>query len=145
MCIPYMLCMYYSYRDKERNLLVVISATNPDPMYKQVTDQIRNAIVTGSLAPNARLPSIREMGEELRISHITIKRAYGDLEREGYIVTRPGLGSFVAGINRNKLRKMKLEELRKDVAKLAEAAETFGIPIIEIGRIVDDLKVRKRR
>lgn len=139
-----MLCILYSYRNKESILFVVISATNPDPMYKQVTDQIRNAIVTGSLVSDARLPSIREMGDELRISHITIKRAYGDLEREGYIVTRPGLGSFVARIDREKLREEKLEALRKDVAALAKTAEAFGITTAEIRRIVERLSMKRR-
>lgn len=139
-----MLCIYDIYRCKEQILLIAISATNPDPMYKQVTDQIRDAIVTGSFAPDTRLPSIREMAGELKISHITIKRAYGDLEREGYIIARPGLGSFVAGINRKRLREAKLEELRKDVAKLAKDAEAFGITTAEIGRIVDETKVKRK-
>ena len=129
---------------KEQILFIAISATNPDPMYKQVTDQIRDAIVRGSLASDARLPSIREMAGELKISHITIKRAYGDLEREGYIVTRPGLGSFVAELNRKKLREKKIEELRADVAKLAKTAEAFGISTAEIRRIVD-LSLTKRK
>jgi GntR family transcriptional regulator len=139
-----MLCIYDIHRCKEQILLIAISATNPDPMYKQVTDQIRDAIVTGSFAPDARLPSIREMAGELKISHITIKRAYGDLEREGYIIARPGLGSFVAGINRKRLKEAKLEELRKDVAKLAKDAEAFGITPAEIRRIVDEIKVKRK-
>ncbi len=144
MCILNMLCISYMYSYKKKNLFVAVSMANPDPMYKQVTDQIRNAIAAGSLASDARLPSIREMAERLGISHITIKRAYGDLEREGYILARPGLGSFVAGMNREKLRKEKLEELRKDIAKLAKTAGAFGITTAEIGRIVDELRMKRR-
>jgi GntR family transcriptional regulator len=129
---------------KEQILFIAISATNPDPMYKQVTDQIRDAIVRGSLASDARLPSIREMAGELKISHITIKRAYGDLEREGYIITRPGLGSFVAGMNWGRLREKKLEELRKDVARLAKAAETFGITAAEIRQVVNRSLMKRK-
>lgn len=132
------------YRYRTNNLVVTISATNPDPMYKQVTDQIRDAIAAGTLAAGARLPSIRELAGAAGISHITVKRAYGDLEREGYVVTRQGLGSFVAGISRERMRAEKLEELRRDIARLARAARSFGIPVAEIGRIVDELKIKRR-
>jgi len=139
-----MLCINYMYRYKEHNPRVVISRANPDPMYKQVMDQIGDAIVAGSLASDAKLPSIREMADRLGISHITIKRAYGDLEREGYILTRPGLGSFVAGMNREKLRKEKFEELRRDIERIVKIAEAFGIPIAEIRRIVDEARTRRK-
>ena len=137
-----MLCIYYMYRYEEHNPQVVLSRANPDPMYKQVTDQIRSAILSGSIAPDTRLSSIREMAGELGISPITIKRAYGDLEREGYLITRPGLGSFVAGINRGRLREEKLEEVRKEIARIARTAAAFDIPIAEIGRIVKGLRKR---
>ena len=137
-----MLCINYMYRHKENNPHVVISRVNPDPMYKQVMDQIGDAIVAGSLASDAKLPSIREMADRLGISQITIKRAYGDLEREGYILTRPGLGSFVAGMNRERLRKEKFEELRRDIERIVKIAEAFGIPIAEIRRIVDEARTR---
>ena len=81
-------------------MFIVISPLNPEPMYKQVTDQVKDAIAAGTLKLEDKLPSIREMSKELKISMITIKRAYSDLESEGYIFTRPGLGSFVAGIGK---------------------------------------------
>ena len=68
-------------------MFIVISPLNPDPMYKQVTDQIKDAIADGTLKPEAKLPSIREMSRELKISEITIKRAYADLENDGFIIT----------------------------------------------------------
>ncbi len=139
-----MLCIFFMYRHKAHNFAVAVSATSPDPMYKQVTDQIRDAVATGTLAAGARLPSIRELAAAAGISPITVKRAYGDLEREGYIVTRQGLGSFVAGISRARMRAEKLEELRRDIARLARAARSFGIPVAEIGRIVDELKIQRK-
>jgi len=125
-------------------LFVAISKENPDPMHKQVTDQMRDAIAKGTLSPGARLPSIREMARELAVSPITIKRAYGDLEREGYLITRAGLGSFVAGINRDRLRKEKVGEIREEIARIAKSAGVFGIPIAEIRRIVDELRIKRR-
>ena len=108
-------------------MFIVISPLNPDPMYKQVTDQIKDAIASGTLKPETKLPSIREMAKELKISMITIKRAYADLENEGYILTRSGLGSFVADINWDKLREEKLAEIRFEVTKILNAAARFDI------------------
>ena len=123
-------------------LFIVVSPLNPDPMYKQVTDQIKNAIASGTLQPEAKLPSIREMTRELKISEITIKRAYSDLENEGYIITRSGLGSFVANINRNKLRQEKLKEIRGEIKSILKAGEKFGISTGDIIALIKELKER---
>jgi GntR family transcriptional regulator len=139
-----MLCIYYSTCYGGMPLLVAISKEDPDPMHKQVTDQVRDAIAKGALPPGARLPSIREMARELGVSPITIKRAYGDLEREGYLITRAGLGSFVAGIDRSRLRAQKVGEIREEIARIAKSAGAFGIPIAEIRRIVDELRIKRR-
>ena len=124
------------------NLFIVVSPLNPDPMYKQVTDQIKNAIASGILQPKTKLPSIREMTRELKISEITIKRAYSDLENEGYIITRSGLGSFVANINRNKLRQEKLKEIRGEIKSILKAGEKFGISTGDIIALIKELKER---
>ena len=122
----------------------MISAVNPDPMYKQVTDQIKDAITKGSLLSETKLPSIREMAQELALSPITIKRAYSDLESDGYIITRAGLGSFVAGINRDKLREEKVAEIREEISRIVKTAEAFGISAGEIKRIVNEIKEGRR-
>jgi GntR family transcriptional regulator len=124
------------------NLFIVVSPLNPDPMYKQVTDQIKDAIASGTLQPETRLPSIREMARELKISEITIKRAYSDLENEGYIITRSGLGSFVASVDREKLRREKLEEIRGEISRLLKAGEKFGISAEVIITLIKELKER---
>ena len=113
-------------------MFIVVSPLNPDPMYKQITDQIKDAIASGQLQPETRLPSIREMAKELKISAITIKRAYSDLEKEGYIYARSGLGSYVAGINKDRLRKEKLKEIKGDLKKILKTAEKFDISEKEI-------------
>lgn len=113
-------------------MFIVISPQNPDPMYKQVTDQIKNAIASGTLKPDEKLPSIREMAMELKISMITIKRAYADLESEGYILTRSGLGSFVADIDRDNLRAEKLAEIRLEITKIINAAARYDISADDI-------------
>lgn len=121
-------------------MFIVVSPLNPDPMYKQVADQIKDAIASGQLEPEEKLPSIREMSADLKISIITIKRAYSDLENENYIYTRPGMGSFVADINREKLRAEKLEEFTKEIKKLLKTGEKFGITVDNVIHIVKNIK-----
>jgi GntR family transcriptional regulator len=109
-------------------------------MYKQVTDQIKDAIGAGDLKPNGRLPSVREMSEALKVSAITIKRAYLDLETQGYILTRAGLGSFVAEVDREILRERKLNELRAEMTRLVRTAAKFGITADDIIRLARQVK-----
>jgi len=121
-------------------VFVVLSPAHPDPMYKQVTDQIKDAIASGDLKPNERLPSVRELSEALGVSAITIKRAYHDLETDGYILTRAGLGSFVAPVERGVLRERKLSELREELRRLVRSSAKFGISandIVELTRQVE--------
>lgn len=122
------------------SLFIVVSPQNPDPMYKQITDQVKDAIASGGLQPETKLPSIREMSRELKISEITIKRAYSDLENEGFIITRSGLGSYIADINRDKLRRDKWQETRKDILKILKTAERFNISTREIIALVKEIK-----
>ena len=111
----------------EASLFIALSPSHPDPMYKQVTDQVKDAIATGDFKPGDRLPSVRELSEALKVSAITIKRAYLDLETEGYILTRAGLGSFVAEISRDALRERKLDELHAELTRIVRTAARFGI------------------
>lgn len=119
-------------------MFIVISMTSPDPMHKQVKDQIVNAIASGDLEANEQLPSIRQMATELKISPITIKRSYADLESDGYIYTRQGLGSFVGEINRDRLRSAKLAEIRGELRKIIREGEKYGIGTGEIIAIIRD-------
>ena len=113
-------------------MFIALSPSHPDPMYKQVTDQVKDAIAAGDLKPNERLPSVRELSEALNVSAITIKRAYQDLETEGYILTRAGLGSFVAEVDRDVLRNRKLDELRTEMTRIVRTAAKFGIAAEDI-------------
>ncbi len=121
-------------------MFITLSNANPDPLYKQVKDQIVHAIVTGELKEDELLPSIRAMANELKISVITVKRAYADLENEGYIVTRPGLGSFVTPINKDNLREEKIGEIRERLKEIADEASRYYIRVDDIIKILKDLK-----
>ena len=116
----------------KHKMFIVVSPLNPDPMYKQVTDQIKDAVASGILKSEEKLPSIREMTRELGISEITIKRAYADLEHEGYIFTRSGLGSFVADISKEKMRNEKLTEIRQELTRILKSGEKFDISANDI-------------
>ncbi len=124
-------------------MFIVISNQNPAPLYQQVTDQIIDAITDGTLKPDEKLPSIREVAVELKISEITVKRAYADLEKEGYIFTRAGMGSFVLDINKDKLKKDKLSSLKSELEKILRSNEKFGIDSKDIIRLIKDLEEKK--
>lgn len=108
---------------------LLISNASDRPIYAQIASQIQDAILSGELAEGAPLPSIRSLANDLRISVITTKRAYAELEEAGFIDTVQGKGSFVAGGNREMLREGRLkrvEELLAQAIGEAAAAEISG-------------------
>ncbi len=119
-------------------MLIVLSPVSPDPLYQQIADQIKEAVAGGELEPGEKLPSIRDLAKALNISVITVKRAYTDLEAEAVIRARPGLGSFVAEIDRARLRGEKLEELRSELRGIVRRGRRFGISTDEIARLIDE-------
>jgi len=121
-------------------LFIVLSPSSPDPMYRQVTDQIKNAIASGELKPGDKLPSIRELTEGLKISAITIKRAYLDLENEGYILTRAGLGSFAVEIDKEKLRQEKLAEFKGALKQILSTGAKFGVNAEDVARLIREIQ-----
>lgn len=121
-------------------MFIVLSPNSPDPMYKQVTDQVKSAIAGGDLKPGEKLPSVRELAEGLKTSAITIKRAYLDLETEGYILTRAGLGSFVTEIDRDKLRLEKLAEFRTALKGILSTGAKFGIKADDLIGLIREIQ-----
>jgi len=141
--MPRILCIFDMLTNMKEKMFIVVSPLNPDPMYKQVTDQIKDAIAGGILKPEEKLPSIREMTRELGISEITIKRAYADLEHEGYIFTRLGLGSFVADVSKEKMRSEKLSEIQQELIKILKSGEKFDISADDIIDCIKEKGVEK--
>jgi len=141
--MPRILCIFDIHIQMKDKMFIVVSPLNPDPMYKQVTEQIKDTIAGGILKPEEKLPSIREMTRELGISEITIKRAYADLEHEGYIFTRSGLGSFVADVSKEKIRGEKLAEIRQELIKILKSGEKFDISADDIIEAIQNKGVRK--
>lgn len=106
---------------------ILISNSDGRPIYEQITAQIKNQILAGKLQSGDALPSIRLLAKELRISVITTKRAYEDLERDGFIETMPGKGSFVAVKNTEFMREEQLRVAEGHLAKAVQVAKSSGI------------------
>ncbi|MBR5682633.1 MAG: GntR family transcriptional regulator [Ruminococcus sp.] len=113
------------------------------PIYDQIYNQIKDMIICGSLAANEPLPSIRTLAKDLRISVVTTKRAYDELEREGYIYTLPAKGCFVAAQNTEMLKEHNLkliEEHMNEIRKLAALCKLSKEDIIDMFDIIDELE-----
>ena len=113
-------------------LNIVISNSSGKPIYEQITNQVKAAILSGELSPGDALPSMRLLAKELRISVITTKRAYEELEREGFVETVVGKGSFVARQNRELLREARLREVEARLEQAVEAARAGGVSLAEL-------------
>jgi len=95
---------------------LIINNSSMTPIYEQIVMQMKDKIISGQLKPDVMLPSVRTLSKDLRISALTVKKAYDAMEQEGYIVTVHGKGSLVANINPN----IAMEEKQKEVEKLFE-------------------------
>ena len=115
---------------------IIISNSSSKPIYEQITDQIKAAIVTGQLKEGEQLPSIRALANSLRVSAITTKRAYADLEATGLIETVQGKGSFVAGGNAELIREEQLREVEGLLAKAVERGRAMGLTNDELSEML---------
>lgn len=106
---------------------IIITNATGQPIYDQIVTQIKNMIISGELKEGDALPSMRFLAKELKISVITTKRAYEELEREGFIVSYTGKGSFVAGTNQDFFREQKLKEVETYLQKAAKEAKACNI------------------
>ena len=106
---------------------IIISNSSPEPIYQQIVSQLKQRILEGTLKETEGLPSIRTLAKELQISVITTKRAYEELERDGYIETVAGKGSFVAAQNKELLQEKRLRVVEDKVAEAIVAARTAGL------------------
>lgn len=111
---------------------ILISNASGKPIYEQITAQIKNYIMTGTVLAGDALPSMRTLAKELRISVITTKRAYDDLERDGFIETVVGKGSFVAHKNTDFLREEALRQVEATLQSAVDIAYRSGIASAEV-------------
>ena len=111
---------------------LIISNAGDTPIYQQITDQIKGQILTGKLQAGDALPSMRLLAKELRISVITTKRAYEELEREGFLTTVPGKGCFVAPQNPELVREDTLRRAEEHLSHAVDVAKAGGVTLAEL-------------
>ncbi|MCX4370845.1 MAG: GntR family transcriptional regulator [Dysosmobacter sp.] len=117
---------------------IIIRNTVNQPIYEQIYSQLKAQIISGTLAPGEALPSIRALAKDLKISVITTKRAYDELESEGFLHTVAGKGSFVAEKNLDLIREQQLKELEDHLSAAAGLARSCGLTVEEL---IDMLRV----
>ena len=106
---------------------IVISNQSGKPIYEQIVEQVKALIISGELKEGDALPSMRLLAKELRISVITTKRAYEELEREGFLYSQTGKGSFVAGENTEFLTEEQLRKVEEHLQQAVKAAQLCGM------------------
>jgi GntR family transcriptional regulator len=116
---------------------IIISNASDKPIYEQIASQIRAMILSGVLPPGDALPSMRLLAKELRISVITTKRAYEELERAGFIDTAAGRGSFVAEQNLELVREAHLRLIEEKLSEAADMAVRTGVSIASLHEMLD--------
>lgn len=106
---------------------IIISNSSNQPIYEQIVRQVKGQIMAGDLTAGEQLPSIRALANSLRVGAITTKRAYADLEAQGFIETVQGKGSFVAGGNAEMLREERLREIEERLLQAIEAGRALDL------------------
>lgn len=114
---------------------LIISNASSKPIYEQITGQIKAMILSGELAEGEQLPSIRALANSLRVSAITTKRAYADLEADGFIETVQGKGSFVAGGNAELIREEQLRQVEGLMGQAVDAGRAMGLSKTELAEM----------
>ena len=116
---------------------IIISNSSGQPIYEQISSQIKAMIMRGELSEGDPLPSMRTLATELRISVITTKRAYEELEREGYIESYTGRGSFVKGQNTELIREENLRQTEELLKQACVKAKLCGVELSELKEILE--------
>lgn len=118
---------------------IILSNASGKPIYEQITDQVKEQIMSGALGAGDALPSMRLLAKDLRISVITTKRAYEELERDGFLENVPGKGCFVAPQNRELLREAQLRKVEERLSQAVEEARKGAFPLEELHEMLDIL------
>ena len=122
---------------KRGQLEIVISNSGSVPIYEQIEAQIKDAIMTGELAAGEHLPSIRSLANDLRVSVITTKRAYSNLEELGFVVTVQGKGTFVASGNQDLLREECIRHVEESLERAIADARPLGLTAEDLHEMLD--------
>ena len=116
---------------------LIITTSSGKPIYEQLKEQIKDKIISGELEPGYALPSMRDLAKELKVSLITTKRAYQDLESEGFIVSSVGKGSFLSSTDIRLLQEYKLKEMEENLRNAVKYAKLCKVGIEEMSEILE--------
>ncbi len=128
----YILYIYSNHKKEVVSINIIISNKKDTPIYQQMYEQIKNLILSGELSSGEPLPSIRGIAKDLKISVITTKRAYDELEKDGYIYTVQGKGCFVADKNKELILEENLRKIEEHMKNIYEIADICGLNQQEI-------------
>ena len=117
---------------------LIISSVSGEPIYEQIKNQIRSAVMSGELEAGEALPSLRKLAKELRVSVLTVTRAYNELDDEGVVQNLQGKGTFVMDKGNELMRRQLETQVRENLAEAIHAAKAADIALSELGRMLED-------
>ena len=111
---------------------IILINGSSTPLYEQIKNAVKENIVKNILAPDEQLPSVRQLSKELNVSILTVKKAYDELEKEGFIVVRQGLGTFVAPLNLDLIQEEKQKEIEENLLIACRLAKSINLSESEL-------------
>ena len=129
--------LLYAVHIRRSHMKIIINHSSMQPIYEQITDQIKAMIIDGTLKEEEMLPSVRTLAKELKISALTVKKAYDFLEEEGFVVTVHGKGSFIAKNNQGLLMEERKREIETELEKVIRKARISGLSEEEIRELFE--------
>ena len=116
---------------------ILIATNSKEPLFQQIKEQIKQHIFSGELKEGDALPSMRTLAKEIKVSVITTKRAYEDLEMEGYLISAVGKGTFVAGQQPHVLKEWQVRELENELEKVVREGKRLGLPKADLIELLE--------
>lgn len=116
---------------------IIINSSSMTPIYEQIVEQIKAQILSGELRENDNLSSVRTLSKELRISALTVKKAYDSLEQEGFTITVHGKGTYVAAANKEMMMEEYRREIEEDLTEVIRKAKRYGLPEEDIREMLE--------
>src|SRR5690625_3487552 len=116
---------------------IILNTTSKEPLLQQIKEQIKQHILNGTLQEGDALPSMRQLAKDLKVSVITTKRAYEDLEQEGYVVSAVGKGTFVAGQQPHVLKEWQLREIENKLEEIVGMSKQIGLTKEELIELLE--------
>lgn len=124
-------------KDVDSHMNLIINHSSAQPVYEQIVSQIKDKIINGRLLEEAMLPSVRTLAKDLKVSALTVKKAYDRLEEEGFVVTVHGKGSFVACANQSRLLEEKKKEVEHELEHAIRKAKSCGLKDSEVQELFE--------